>query len=384
MMLILYTTTLIIVISDITAHHFPFSTVGRHIIDSTGQTLKFSCVNWPGSMETLMPEGLQHNSVNNIVLLIKAMGFNCVRLTFSIDMTLSKNQNITALESLQMQSLGSAVSGFQLYNPTLLDETVLSVFNIVLDALEQQDILILLDNHVSKAMWCCSDSDGNGFWNDKYFDPIEWENSLRLMSLIARQKHHIVAISLRNELRGSRQNLPDWYKYVLIGVIDTIHQTNPDILIVISGLNYDLDLSFIRYTPVQDLLPEPIKSKIVYEGHWYSWSNYGHSSECTKMQNGVEDAWGYITTENEKYTAPIWLTEFGTNVDNFVGDNYINCVSQYVQNKKISWAYWVLAGSYYIRDGTSEFRESFGLLSDDWQTVKSDLFMKILADMQKD
>ncbi|CAF1431576.1 unnamed protein product, partial [Didymodactylos carnosus] len=95
-------------------------------------------------------------------------------------------------------------------------------------------------------------------------------------------------------------------------------------------------------------------------------------------------AWGYITTENEKYTAPIWLTEFGTNVDNFVGDNYINCVSQYVQNKKISWAYWVLAGSYYIRDGTSEFRESFGLLSDDWQTVKSDLFMKILADMQKD
>jgi hypothetical protein len=100
------------------------------------------------------------------------------------------------------------------------------------------------------------------------------------------------------------------------------------------------------------------------------------------MQEGVQQAWGYLLEENQHFTSPVWLTEFGTNVDQFSGnDQYMNCVGDYVLHAQISWAYWVLAGSYYIREGSIESHESFGLLTDDWARVKSQSFINVLSRM---
>ncbi|CAF4602120.1 unnamed protein product, partial [Rotaria magnacalcarata] len=72
---------------------------------------------------------------------------------------------------------------------------------------------------------------------------------------------------------------------------------------------------------------------------------------------------GFILESNYSYTAPVWLTEFGTNVDQFQGDDeFIDCVKGFLQTpltQTMSWSYWVLAGSYYIRSGTAESHESF-------------------------
>ncbi|UJR34725.1 hypothetical protein I4U23_027502 [Adineta vaga] len=366
------------------SYQVPFSTSGNAIVDASGAVVKLRCVNWAGSMETLVPEGLQHNSIDAIVTLIQGMNFNCVRLTYSIDLT--RSSNLTVRQSFARLSLASALIGFNTHNPTLMDVSVSDVFDAVLDALARQNLLVLLDNHVSKAKWCCSGNDGNGFWGDRYFDADQWINGLRFMATKTINRHHVIAMSLRNELRGSKSTQTDWYHYMLRGIQEAIAHINPQLLIVVSGLNYDLDLSFIRYLPIQALVPQSIRDKIVYEGHWYSWSNYGHSTECAKMQEGVRQAWGYLLEENQTFTSPVWLTEFGTNVDQFSGhDLYINCVSDYVLNASstahISWAYWALAGSYYIRDGSIESHESFGLLTDNWQSVKSQLFINVLARM---
>ncbi|CAF1494396.1 unnamed protein product [Adineta steineri] len=362
----------------------PFSTSGNSVVDSSGTAVKLRCVNWAGSMETLLPEGLQHNSIDGIALLIQQMNFNCVRLTYSIDTT--QSPSLTVRQSLARLNLLSAFIGFNNHNPTLIDASVSDVFDAVLDSLGRHNLLVLLDNHVSKAMWCCSDSDGNGFWGDKYFDVDEWINGLKYMAAKTINRHHVIAMSLRNELRGLRETETDWYHYMLRGIQEAIMVVNPQLLIVVSGLNYDLDLSFIRNSPIQNLLPQSIRNKIVYEGHWYSWSNYDQSTECSKMQAGVQQAWGYLLEENQPYTTPVWLTEFGTNVDQFSGtDLYINCVRDYVLHSSptthISWAYWVLGGSYYIREGIVEYHESFSLLTDDWSRVKSQSFINILSQM---
>jgi hypothetical protein len=235
-------------------------------------------------------------------------------------------------------------------------------------------------------MWCCSDADGNGFWGDRYFDADQWITGLTYVAKKTTSRPYIVGTSLRNELRGSRATQTDWYHYMLRGIQEAVARINPQLLIVVSGLNYDLDLSFIRNSPIQELVSQSLRNKIVYEAHWYSWSNYGHSTECSKMQNGVQQAWGYLLEKNQRFTAPVWLTEFGTDVDQFTGnDAYINCVSDYVLNSSlgtnISWAYWVLGGSYYIRQGAIESHESFGLLTDNWTQVKSQLFISVLSRM---
>lgn len=43
-------------------------------------------INWPGAADTMLPEGLQYQSIANIVQKMSQAGFNAVRLTFAIEM----------------------------------------------------------------------------------------------------------------------------------------------------------------------------------------------------------------------------------------------------------------------------------------------------------
>ena len=74
------------------------------------------------------------------------------------------------------------------------------------------NVMVILDNHISKLGWCCSNDDGNGFFGDQYFDPDLWINGLTKMATIFKGVPNVVGMSLRNEPRGPKQNLPDWYK----------------------------------------------------------------------------------------------------------------------------------------------------------------------------
>jgi endoglucanase len=43
------------------------STKGRDIIDATGHVFLYKSTNWPGHQKTMIPEGPQHSSVQDIV-----------------------------------------------------------------------------------------------------------------------------------------------------------------------------------------------------------------------------------------------------------------------------------------------------------------------------
>lgn len=74
--------------------------------------------------------------------------------------------------------------------------------------------MVILDNHVTRPGWCCSNTDGNGFFGDQYFKPEEWVHGLTIMASLFRGVSNVVGMSLRNELRGPNQNVDLWYKYV--------------------------------------------------------------------------------------------------------------------------------------------------------------------------
>jgi hypothetical protein len=66
--------------------NLPLSTSGRWIIDSGGKIVTYAGVNWPGHMAAMIPEGLQYQSIENIVGKIKGLGMNSVRLTYATEL----------------------------------------------------------------------------------------------------------------------------------------------------------------------------------------------------------------------------------------------------------------------------------------------------------
>jgi hypothetical protein len=64
----------------------PLSSRDRWIVDAKGNHVPYVGVNWPGAADTMIPEGLQYQSIEKIVGKIVEIGFNAVRLTFAIEM----------------------------------------------------------------------------------------------------------------------------------------------------------------------------------------------------------------------------------------------------------------------------------------------------------
>lgn len=83
----------------------------------------------------------------------------------------------------------------------------------VVASLDRNNVMMILDNQISKPGWCCSDFDGNGFFGDQYFDPDVWLKGLTIVATMFNNSTNVVGMSLRNELRGPRQNVSVWYRY---------------------------------------------------------------------------------------------------------------------------------------------------------------------------
>lgn len=91
--------------------------------------------------------------------------------------------------------------------------TMMWSWQVVVDSLAKHKVMIILDNHISKPGWCCSSYDGNGFFGDIYFDPKLWVIGLTKVATMFNGSSNVVGMSLRNELRGPKQNVNDWYRY---------------------------------------------------------------------------------------------------------------------------------------------------------------------------
>lgn len=133
----------------------PFHTSDRWILDSTNSRYKFRCVNWPGHLEVNIPEGLASQTPESIAVWIKRNNFNCVRMTYSIEMAL--DQNVPVKESFQKASGAAHDAGalMKVYdaavtiNPWIANSTRIGAFAKVIQALDAQEIAVVLDNHVS-------------------------------------------------------------------------------------------------------------------------------------------------------------------------------------------------------------------------------------------
>lgn len=173
----------------------PLSTNSRWIVDQkTGGRVKLACANWVSHLQPMIAEGLEKKPVSYIAKQIASTGFSCVRFTWPTFMfTRPDFSNLTVSQSLDKYSLKDAKAGIAKNNPGFLNMKVADVHKAVVNELGKNNLMVVLDNHVSRPGWCCGDNDGNGFFGDADFAPAEW---LQGLTAVARAYKGNSAVSI--------------------------------------------------------------------------------------------------------------------------------------------------------------------------------------------
>ncbi|XP_074309983.1 glycosyl hydrolase 5 family protein-like [Silene latifolia] len=372
----------LLILSQSVSQALPLSTQSRWIVDEKGQRVKLACVNWVSHLDLVVTEGLSKQPIDVIANKILEMGFNCVRLTWPIYLVTNDSlASLTVRQSFLNAGLTDDISGFQANNPSFLDLSLIASFQAVVTSLSDNNVMVILDNHVTKPGWCCSRTDGNGFFGDTYFDPNLWIQGLTKMATLFKDNPNVIGMSLRNELRGPKENADDWYRYMQKGA-EAVHSANPNVLVILSGLNFDKDLSFLHNKPVN----LSFTAKLVFEVHWYAftdgsaWKDGDPNQVCTRVVNNYMRTVGFLLDQGY----PLFVSEWGVDLrgTDVNGNRYLNCFLKWVAEHDLDWALWTLVGSYYFREGVVGMEEYYGVLDSDWVSVRNSSFLERISAIQ--
>ncbi|XP_050229018.1 glycosyl hydrolase 5 family protein-like [Mercurialis annua] len=361
------------------SYSLPLSTNKRWIIDAkSGERVKLACVTWASHMEPMLAEGLDKKPLSYLASKLSNHRFNCVRLTWASYM-FTRYHKLSVAHSFESLNLTKAKAGLAIHNPNLLNMSVVEAFKSVVDELGAHGLMVVLDNHVSLPKWCCPQDDGNGFFGDVHFDPTEWLIGLAIVAKLFKGKPQVVAMSMRNELHGPYQNELDWYKFIQQGAT-MVHKLNPQVLVVVSGLVWGTDLTFLKKKPLS-LGSNNLDNQLVYETHWYSfagdpkiWEVQPLNRICNLKSQILTDLTGFVITGENP--VPLFLGEVGIDQRgvNEADNRFFNCFLAYVAENDLDWGLWAFQGSYYFKDGETGHEETYGLMNFDWDEFRNPEF----------
>ncbi|KAJ4215060.1 hypothetical protein NW759_010089 [Fusarium solani] len=381
----------------------PFTTSGRWIKNAAGNTVTLAGANWPGHGEVMVPEGLQYQSIQEVIADLKSIGMNAIRLTFAtelVDQIYDNNGEDVDLQTAFEEGLGKENGTIVLKkvlenNPSFTPQTKrLEVYDAIAAECLKQHVYINLDNHISTGKWCCGGTDGNTWWGDTEFDADRWARGNAYMAAHSRSWPAKISQSLRNEprpptnnedLRSKSYNWRDLYKFMRQGA-DAVHEADPNSLIIISGLNYDTFVTPLFTGAALDPSTQKFSrddfagygEKLVLEIH-----NYENSiGSCSSLRYNLYTKGFQAMNASDPATKnvfPVMLTEFGHSME---GDNYnkaktyMSCLSEYLPEAQASWFIWVIVGRYYTRQGIQEFDDSWGIKKPDWSGWRNEQYIK--------
>ncbi len=339
----------------------PLHTEGRFIVDQQGRRVKLSSVAWYGAESVdFVPGGLQLEPLWAIVQRIRCMGFNSVRLPWS-------NQLYESNPIVPSYAITA--------NPQFAGLHAMDVYDAVVHALAAEGLLVILDNHNSNAEWCCG-NDGNELWYNADYPQSSWLADWQGMIARYRNVPQVVGADLRNEPRITAtwggDPSTDWHAAAELGG-NAVLSVNPNLLIIVEGINYALDLTGVATLPVELNVP----GQLVYSAHDYPF-DYNDLTSESQLAADVNAAWGYIITPGQPYTAPVWVGEFGnchtssncitdTSSTDGSGGLWFSAIRQYLGDNDIDWSWWALNGTETTGSGrTFGSEETYGVLNPYW------------------
>lgn len=364
----------------------PFHTKGRDILDAKGFPLKLASLNWYGASDTdFVPGGLEVQHRDAIAALIRDLGFNSVRLPYADEIVINNPviEPSVIAANLDLFSNSSLSDGHS-------SVRALDVFHAVVESLTAAGLLVIVNNHITQATWCCGINPCDLSWKNDWFgaDMLctvsqteeQWIRNWETVMAPLVSNPLVMGPDLRNEVRGLWGTM-HWGEWADAAekASERLLAMNPEWLMFVEGISSANDLSGVRKRPVK----LSVRGRVVYSSHVYKWSGWGslkpfsgrtyEDFAATMWKN-----WGYLLTEE---IAPVWVGEFGTPDTPSEGDqNYWCHLMRYLRAVDASWGYWALNA----RKATGEW-ESYGLVGDewDWSSVRRDYRLKDLQRLGK-
>ncbi|KAF1983375.1 glycoside hydrolase family 5 protein [Aulographum hederae CBS 113979] len=354
----------------------PLHTSGSRIVDTYGTPVTLRSINWYGASDMLfVPSGLDKQHRNDIAILIRALGFNSVRLPYSDELVVSN--------PVIQPSLLAA-------NPDLVGATALDVFFAVVSALTEVGLAVIPNDHITHATWCCGIDPCDAMWSNDHLGSLcrisqteeDWLRNWETVMTPLAGNPLVIGADLRNEVRGLWGTMW-WSKWARAAEMagERILSINPDWLIFVEGVSSANDLSGVTSRPIVLSIPR----KVVYSAHVYSWSGWGALDPYSRrtyssFAKDMSRNWAYLLDRN---IAPVWVGEFGTVEQPRKGDlNYWNHLIEFLakleeEGQGASWGYWAINP----RKPKNNEWEGYGLVADDWQKVRYDYRLKGLEEL---
>ncbi|MFC9430146.1 glycoside hydrolase family 5 protein [Streptomyces sp. NPDC056987] len=358
----------------------PLSTRGRYIVDANGSRFRLKSANWDGAQGSWTGSGSTGDSANHhagqnshgiplgldrvplprLMADFHELGINSIRLSFSNEM---------------IHSTAPVPDAAVAANPQLRGRTPLQVFDSVVAALTGADFAVVLNNHTNTSRWCCG-LDGNERWNSSQ-SAQRWADDWVFMARRYAHDPRVVGADLYNEVRRDVLDDPnwglgdnhDWYTASQLAADRILTEANPDLLIVVEGINWTglpvdgLPHGRPQLTPVRTLSHTLVASdKLVYSAHFYGYTGSRHSGATgigethdpryqdltrEELYRTLQDEAFYVAEDSGKhFTAPVWISEFGAgaNQSGAAARAWFGNITDYFADHDANFAYWPLVG----------------------------------------
>ncbi|AKG24782.1 1,4-beta-glucanase [Calothrix sp. 336/3] len=345
----------------------PFVTYKNQIIDNKKHPIILRGINWFGmEINTHVPHGLWVRDYKEMLAQIKSLGYNFIRLPYSLEGI--RSQNISGVDF----TIGA--------NKELKNKTPLEVMDLIIQEAQRQGIFILLDSH------CLKDSHIGELWYGDGFTEKDWIDTWVMLAKRYRKYKNVIGADLKNEPHGSaswgtNEKKTDWRLAAQRAGNQILH-VNPHWLIVVEGVEKNVpnqkQFGYLWGANLEGVRQYPVnlnrKNQLVYSPHEYGLSEYAWFSDTNFPKNlsqRWEVAFNYISTQK---IAPILIGEFGGYyVDNLTKEGvWQQKIVNFIAQKKLSFAYW---------SWNPNSKGTGGILQDDWRNInlpKQQLLNKIL------
>jgi endoglucanase len=409
------------------AHLLPdghLHTRGARIVDRSERRVRFAGVSWYGcETPAMVVGGLDLASLDDICARVVDLGFNMIRLPFSVEMVRSQDGVVDHLAR----------------EPSLRGLRPLEIMDRVVDAAGRQGLKVVLDSHRSDASWSLQ---GNGLWYTPEYTETTWLESWVTLVDRYREVPTVVGCDLRNE-PGSPPADPDapprlggaqwgWggtgrdWAAAAERAGNVILDHNPDLLVCVEGVRDDpagpwFGGGLRSYWPGGNLCgvdrpgggrsaPRPldlrVPDRLVYSVHDYGpdmapglpWAQPGDTAATASACRAVWDqAWGHLVRGE---VAPVWVGEFGTPNGRRAGEatpparfadpdpaapqgTWFAQLVDYIRELGLSWSIWALNGTQSPGPGRSPGEpEWYGVLDPAWSGAASPPMMARLRTIQ--
>jgi endoglucanase len=227
-------------------------------------------------------------------------------------------------------------------------------------------------------MWCCS-LDHDGVWFTADYGEERFMSDWEMLAERYAQNPFVIGADLRNELRPAfgeqgivvptwgGGGVADWHD-AATRAGNRVLAKNPNLLIIVEGLDSADNLTAVGDLPIV----LEVDHRVVYQSHQYAFfptppGDFEHpygDMTAAELEQASHAKWGYLLEAGQPYTAPVLLGEFGADSQN----EWLSNLEAYVAEIDVDFTYWPLNGG----PKASGDSEPYGLLEDDWTTLRSD------------